>query len=76
MKSEYLLTKDQAVAVLESWGNKEPMPRKDRQLIICLPKPANPNMATVSKTDLKSTYGRPLYRVIMGMDYEIFSNLA
>jgi hypothetical protein len=61
----YLDTKDQLVRLLREWGVSEPIPGKGKKLIVCFPPPAVLNVATIIKSDKKSTYGKALWEIKM-----------
>lgn len=71
MKHESLLTKVQLKLILKAWGVDDPVPGKGKSLIVTWPKPTQPEIAKVTWTDLRSTYGQRLYRVEMGSCEEI-----
>lgn len=58
----YLYTAAQTLKVLESWGVKDPLPKKGSKLLISLPAQVL-NLATIAVHDEKSTYDKKLYRI-------------
>lgn len=58
-------TKDQLIKIFEDWGVKESPPPKGQKVIVAFPRPATPNLATITRDTKKSTYGKPLYCVEM-----------
>ena len=70
--SECLYTRDQLQHIMSGWECTEPIPKKGQQVLVCWPKPVEPNTAVITMTDRKSDYGKRLYKVRMGMDYEVF----
>lgn len=61
---EALYTAAQMRILLSSWGSSEPLPKKKDKVVIMFPGKAL-NVAEVTKTELKGTYGDRLYRVQM-----------
>ena len=61
----YYYTKEQMLHVLQAWGVKESLPGKGMSLRICFPPPAILNLAVITIHDMKSTYGKRLYKVEM-----------
>lgn len=59
--AEQLLLADQAQMILTGWNVTEPLPTKKTAVIVGFP-PALPfPLARLTRTNLKSTYGKPLY---------------
>ena len=58
-----LNTKEQLLHIFAAWGVKEPIPGKGKKVIIGFPPPAAFRMATIIKSDKRSTYGKALYQI-------------
>jgi len=70
--SKYLYTKDQLQNIMNAWDCAEPIPKKGQQVLVCWPKPVEPNTAVITMTDKKSDDRKRLYSVVMGMAEEVF----
>ena len=57
------LTKDQLLKVFERWGVTEPVPRTGKKVVVSFPRPTVPNIATIKRSEHRSTYGKTLYSV-------------
>lgn len=69
--STCLYTKDQLQQIMSAWGCTEPVPKKGQQVVVCWPKPVEPNTAIIKWSDKVSGYGDRLYSVVMGMSDEV-----
>jgi hypothetical protein len=62
----YLVLKDQAQKILSAWNVSEPLPGKGRQVIVAFPSAGDGyRMAQVTKAAVRSTYGKPLYSIVL-----------
>ena len=64
---EQLYTGTQLQKMFQIWGVKEPAPNKGQKIVISFP-PSDKNqysMATVVRDYNKSTYGKPMWKVVM-----------
>jgi hypothetical protein len=55
--------KDQLLTVAAAWGFKDfELPKKGTLRIISRPKGQSPNVAFITRSEKKSTYGKPLFQ--------------
>ena len=60
-----LYTADQLLGLFRAWNVTEPLPSKRTRVMVAFP-PGRPfRTAEITKTVLKSTYGKTLYQVVM-----------
>ena len=58
-----LYTKEQLLVVLNRWNVNEPPPAKGKKVMVAFPPQATFNLGIVTRSEHKSTYGKPLFRV-------------
>lgn len=63
MTPDLLLTRDQSEVLFKAWSCNEPVPSKTQQVLICFPPGVQHRLIRVTRTNAKSTYGKPLFRV-------------
>ena len=59
----YLYTKDQLLKILSAWGVDPIAPRLAEKTYVVFPPSAQFNTAKITVHNMKSTYGKILYRV-------------
>lgn len=62
-RTDGLYIKEQIEHLFKAWGCSEPLPKASQQVLICFPPPFAVRVIRVTRTTLKSTYDRPLWRV-------------
>lgn len=57
--------KDQILKLMREWNCSEPLPTKKTRVIIGFPPSAQYRLGIITKHDQKSTYGKPLYKLLL-----------
>lgn len=60
--SDGLFIKDQMEMLFKAWGCTEPLPKPSQQVLICFPPAFDVRLIRITRTQLTSTYGKPLWR--------------
>lgn len=61
--SIHLNTKDQLLHCFGAWGVNEAVPGNGKKVVIGFPPGASFRLATIVKSDKRSTYGESLYQI-------------
>lgn len=56
-------TKDQLVALFRDWSIAEPIPGKNKKVLVAFPPGSQFAVGTITRHDKPSTYGKTLFRV-------------